>query len=102
MHTACKNCTKDNPEVNAGSPKRSRKCTKNRAETCDIEELNEKYLPRWQRDIVHTILEPNRRCHLSGTSECTVDNGPINKIADNERSERAKKCNHCLSLLPKT
>ena len=101
MHAACKDRTKDDPEVDAGSPERSRKRTEDRTKACDIEELDEKHLPRRQRDIVHAVFQTNRRCYLPRTPECPVDDCSIDQIADDERRERAKKCNHCLSLLPK-
>ena len=99
MHAARKNCTKNDPKIDARSPESTGERAKDRTEACNIEELDEKYLPRRQGDVIHSILQSDRGGGLSCTSKHSVYNCSINNVAHNECCERTKKCNHRLSLL---
>ena len=99
VYAAGKDRTEDDPEVDTRSPERTRKCAEDRAKPCDVEQLDEKHLPRRQGDVVHSILEPYRRSNLPRTPKRSVYDCTIYNVAHNERCERTKKCNHSLSLL---
>ena len=99
VDAARKNRTEDDPQIDARSPQCARECAEDGAQSCDVEQLNKEYLPRWERNVIHAVLQSNGRCGLARAPKNSVYECAVDKIADNERRERAKKCNHCLSLL---
>ena len=99
MHAAGEDRAKDNPEIDARSPERPRKRTEDRSEPCDVEQLDEKHLPRRQWDVVHAILQTDRGGGHSCAAKRSVYDCPIYNVAHDERCECTKKCNHYLSLL---
>ena len=87
MHAACEDGTKDNPEIDARAPDGAAKRTENRAEACDVQELDHEDLPCRQRDVVDAVVMTNGRCGPVRRAEDMLDDLAIGEIAYDKCTE---------------
>ena len=87
MHAACEDGTKDNPEIDARAPDGAAKRTEDRAEACDIQQLDHEDLPCRQRDVVDAVVMTNGRCGPVRRAEDMLDDLAIGEIAYDKCTE---------------
>lgn len=78
MDAAGKNSTQHNPEIYRRPPESTAQGAENRAKACNVQELDEKYLPRGKRHVVNTVIVYEGRCPAVRRSEKPVHDGSVN------------------------
>ena len=87
MHAASEDGTKDDPEIDARAPDGAAEGTEDRAEACDVQELDHEDLPCRQRDVVDAVVMTNGRRGPVRRAEDMLDDLAIGEIAYDECTE---------------
>ena len=94
MDSAGKNGSEDDPKIDAGAPKRAGQRAEDRAETGNVQELDQEHFPCRQRHIVNAVIDADRRRRLVCRAKYGIDDLPVDEIPDDEDYQRTQKGCH--------
>ena len=85
VDTACKNRTKGNPKEHSRSPHSTGQSTEDRAQSSDVQQLDQEDTARSHRNIVDTIFQSVCRSLsvIDRRTETTLDIAAVNEVAEN-------------------
>ena len=98
MNAACKDSSEGDPEEYDRSPERTLHGAEDRAEACDVEELNKKELPLGEYDKVDSVVDSY--CGSLAVIRCegVVDHFGVGQITKHDEAETDNKTDHNISL----
>ena len=92
MHCASENGAERNPQKSRRSEHNTHYCTENRSKSGNVEELDQKYLPRRKDDIVYAVGAGLRRHGKRRVgAEDSFYNEAINEVATYENDKANQK-----------
>ena len=94
MDTACQNGPQNDPEIDDRSPQRPLERPGDRAQSGDIQKLDQKNLFVVHGNIVHAILQSNRGGWPVIRRKDLINKLAVGHVADDEQDNTDQKCNH--------
>ena len=85
VYAAGKDGAEGDPQKYDRAPERALKCTKDRAEAGNVQQLNQKELPLRHNDVVHAVIDAYRRSLAVIRAEGFVYDLTISKIAGDQQ-----------------
>ena len=87
MHTTCKDGAEGDPQEHHGTPQSTLQCTKDGAQTCNVQQLDEEQLPLGHHNVVNAIVDAHSRSFAVVRSERVVHDLTIDKVAYDQKRQ---------------
>ena len=87
MHTTCKDGAEGDPQEHHGTPQSTLQCTKDGAQTCNVQQLDEEQLPLGHHNVVNAVVDAHSRSFAVVRSERVVNDLAIDKVADDQERQ---------------
>ena len=87
MYAAGKDGAEGDPQEHHGTPQSTLQCTKDGAQTCNVQQLDEEQLPLGHHNVVNAIVDAHSRSFAVVRSERVVHDLTIDKVADDKERQ---------------
>ena len=87
MYAAGKDGAEGDPQEHHGTPQSTLQCTKDGAQTCNVQQLDEEQLPLGHHNVVNAIVDAHSRSFTVVRSERVVHDLTIDKVAYDQKRQ---------------